>query len=81
MVDACLDDVSEQRLLDVVQKLAAIEAGAFRYVHSLTDHDPDMRYEFGRPPDRNALRNFGEWAPPRGWVQQRGCSFDRAATL
>jgi integrase len=60
MVDAYLDDVSEQQLQGMAQKLAALELGAFRYAHNLVDHDPGARYDFGSPPDRNALQNFGD---------------------
>ncbi len=43
----------------MAQKLALLELGAFRHAHGLTDHDPGARYDFGSPPERSDLRNFG----------------------
>ncbi|MBD8678919.1 hypothetical protein IFT55_10715 [Sphingomonas sp. CFBP 13720] len=60
MVDANLDGVSDQQLQGMAQKLASLELGAFRHVHGLTDHDPAARYDFGNPPERTDLQNFGD---------------------
>lgn len=60
MVDAYLDGVSEQQLQGMAQKLASLELDAFRHVHGLTDHDPGARYDFGNPPERTDLQNFGD---------------------
>ncbi len=60
MVDAYLDGVSDQQLQGMAQKLASLELGAFRHVHGLTDHDPGARYDFGNPPERTDLQNFGD---------------------
>ncbi len=60
MVDAYLDGVSEQQLQGMAQKLASLELGAFRHVHGLTDHDPGAHYDFGNPPERTDLQNFGD---------------------
>ncbi|MDR6145879.1 integrase [Sphingomonas sp. SORGH_AS870] len=60
MVDAYLDGVSDQQLQGIAQKLASLEFGAFQHAYGLTDHDPGSRYDFGSPPERPDLQNFGD---------------------
>ncbi|MBB5712292.1 site-specific integrase [Sphingomonas xinjiangensis] len=60
MVDAYLEDTSEQQLQGIAQKLASLEFGAFTHAHGLTDHDPGARYDFGTPPTLDDLRDHGD---------------------